>query len=721
MRPIVFISLASLLWKVTNAALPGGALNLGTGIVSSTSTVSSSDGSLTAKGTDPISGGGPRKPVRIAYQGEPGAYSECSLRELLGPHVTSVGRPNFEACYRAVASRECDYAFVPVENSLGGSIHENYDLMLRYDLSVVAEHEFRVHHCLLVKPGVKKSAIKYAVSHPQALAQCDNYLRSLGITPVPMYDTAGSAKILSEGVGLPDKCTPENTAAIASDLAGKTYRLNCLEKGIEDDDVNFTRFLLLSRTGIVQHLNPKIPSKTSIVFTLPDSAGALYKALACFALRDIDFSKIESRPTAASLLNYLKFRSQQAHGRKARQRSGSPRFRYCFYLDFLASEVDEISQNALHHLNEQSDYLRILGSYPQKSRLVGPIAAAVEELKNSNNQLSSEEVSLSTLPSDEDDEKKKLNIGIIGYGVFGEFLSKQLVKKHKVSCIDPFDKSKEAEEIGVDYYPMFDMMSFLSDLDVVIIAVPMIEFEDVVSKLPVDKLRGKLVVEVCPLNSHPKSVMLQNFGPDVDILCSNPMFGPSLSDNNESPSPVSWDGLPMIYEKVRIADMRRCDKFLSIFERERCQMVEMTAEQHDASTSDAEFVTHLTGRLLDRQLLPPTPVMSKEYAALCDVADMTAADSFDLFYGMFKYNSRAKDLLKKMRENIAKVERQLAAKEAYLAASAEMKNNDRKQLIEECKILLREVASSSNIAAKVEEKDGKPAESKITETSQKES
>mmetsp|Transcript_46454 Transcript_46454/g.70117 ORF Transcript_46454/g.70117 Transcript_46454/m.70117 type:complete len:722 (+) Transcript_46454:154-2319(+) len=721
MRPIVFISLASLLWKVTNAALPGGALNLGTGIVSSTSTVSSSDGSLTAKGTDPISGGGPRKPVRIAYQGEPGAYSECSLRELLGPHVTSVGRPNFEACYRAVASRECDYAFVPVENSLGGSIHENYDLMLRYDLSVVAEHEFRVHHCLLVKPGVKKSAIKYAVSHPQALAQCDNYLRSLGITPVPMYDTAGSAKILSEGVGLPDKCTPENTAAIASDLAGKTYRLNCLEKGIEDDDVNFTRFLLLSRTGIVQHLNPKIPSKTSIVFTLPDSAGALYKALACFALRDIDFSKIESRPTAASLLNYLKFRSQQAHGRKARQRSGSPRFRYCFYLDFLASEVDEISQNALHHLNEQSDYLRILGSYPQKSRLVGPIAAAVEELKNSNNQLSSEEVSLSTLPSDEDDEKKKLNIGIIGYGVFGEFLSKQLVKKHKVSCIDPFDKSKEAEEIGVDYYPMFDMMSFLSDLDVVIIAVPMIEFEDVVSKLPVDKLRGKLVVEVCPLNSHPKSVMLQNFGPDVDILCSNPMFGPSLSDNNESPSPVSWDGLPMIYEKVRIADMRRCDKFLSIFERERCQMVEMTAEQHDASTSDAEFVTHLTGRLLDRQLLPPTPVMSKEYAALCDVADMTAADSFDLFYGMFKYNSRAKDLLKKMRENIAKVERQLAAKEAYLAASAEMKNNDRKQLIEECKILLREVASSSNIAAKVEEKDGKPAESKITKTSQKES
>jgi prephenate dehydratase len=285
-------------------------------------------------------------PIRVAYQGEPGAYSEKATRELLGSKVTAIGRPNFEACFRAVASMECDYACLPVENSLGGSIHENYDLMLRYDLTIVGEHEFRVHHCLLAKPGVEREDIKYAISHPQALAQCDNFLRGLGITPVPTYDTAGSAKMIAEGKRLPKDCTPENTAAIASDLAGKTYGLACLDKGIEDDDTNFTRFLLLARKGVSQFLAKKIPAKTSIVFTLPNTSGALYKALACFSLRDIDFSKIESRPTSASLLNYLKFRSQRK-GRRAPSKTDLPRFRYCFYLDFLESELDENAQNAV--------------------------------------------------------------------------------------------------------------------------------------------------------------------------------------------------------------------------------------------------------------------------------------------------------------------------------------------------------------------------------------
>jgi arogenate/prephenate dehydratase len=149
--------------------------------------------------------------------------------------------------------------------------------------------------------------------------------------------------MISEGSRLPDNCTPENTAAIASDLAGRTYKLNCLDSGIEDDDTNFTRFLLLGRKSVAQYLNNKIPSKTSIVFTLPDSPGALYKALACFSLRDIDCTKIESRPTSASLLSFLKFRSQQS-GRKSRNSSSLLRFRYCFYLDFLANQLDERTQ-----------------------------------------------------------------------------------------------------------------------------------------------------------------------------------------------------------------------------------------------------------------------------------------------------------------------------------------------------------------------------------------
>jgi prephenate dehydratase len=331
---------------------------------------------------------------------------------------------------------ECDYACLPIENSLGGSIHENYDLMLRYDLTIVAEHEFRVHHCLLAKNGVKRDDLKYAISHPQALAQCDNFLRSFNIQPIPTYDTAGSAKMISEGTKLPNLCTPDNTAAIASDLAGKTYGLNCLNLGIEDDDTNFTRFLLLARKDVSQYLNKSIPSKTSVVFTLPDSPGALYKALACFSLRDIDFSKIESRPTSASLLNFLKFKSQQA-GNRSRNKAKTPRFRYCFYLDFLANQLDENTQNALAHLREQADFMRILGSYPQKSRLVGPVATEVEKLK----QLVVTDPSETSLQSSIfASEAPPLNIGIVGFNELGHQLARGFLKSHRVSCLDQADK-----------------------------------------------------------------------------------------------------------------------------------------------------------------------------------------------------------------------------------------------------------------------------------------
>jgi arogenate dehydrogenase (NADP+) len=243
----------------------------------------------------------------------------------------------------------------------------------------------------------------------------------------------------------------------------------------------------------------------------------------------------------------------------------------------------------------------------------------------------------------------------------------------------------------------------LHGLDVVVIAVPLVEFEDTVNALPVDALRGKLVVETCVLNSHPKAVLLRAFGnnPDIDIMSSHPMVGPAhfTPTGDEDPyAAATWDGRPMVYEKVRVVDFARCEMFLKVFQEARCQMVEMSAEQHDASIADAEFVTHLTGRLLvDRQLLPPTPVVSKEYAALCDVADMTSGDSFDLFFGMFKYNDRARDHLNKMRDNLSTLEKQLAAREAYLEASAEIKDSDRQRLLAETKSLLQEMAKNGGL------------------------
>jgi len=258
--------------------------------------------------------------------------------------------------------------------------------------------------------------------------------------------------------------------------------------------------------------------------------------------------------------------------------------------------------------------------------------------------------------------------------------------------------------MGLEYYPHFESSNFLKDVDVVILSVPLIDFEETVASLPVDKLAGQLVVDVCPLKTHPKSVMLKAFehNPDIDILCTNPMFGPVEKNNGESAGQSAvtnlWDARPVAYEKVRITDMQRVDRFLKIFEKARCHVVEMASEQHDATTANAEFVTHMVGRLLDKKILPATPLLSKEYAALCDVVEMTSNDSFDLFFGMYKYIEGSEERLAVMRENLASLERQLAAREAYLAAKEEMRQSDRQLLLAETKLLLAELARSGEVS-----------------------
>ena len=368
-------------------------------------------------------------PLKVAYQGTAGAYSEKAARELLGPRIKSVACDSFEDAFRAVASRDCDYACVPIENSLGGSIHTNFDLLLRYDLHIIAEHEFRVEHSLLALPGVKKEDIKKVMSHPQALAQCDNYLRDWGVKGIPEFDTAGSAKMIADG-------DMRNCAAIASDLAGETYGLELIDTNIEDHDNNFTRFLLLSRQSVSTFVPPNSPAKTSIVFVLPNNAGALYKALACFSLREIDFCKIESRPTPAKVLDFLQDKQAKGiilkneeimrkndnlatdsgdKGYKTMNEGLPPRFRYTFYLDFLAAEFDDNTQNALMHLREQSSFVRVLGSFPKGSRLLGPIKATLQTLNK---------IPVTTeFPSTQTpvrDKKSPLKIGIVGFGKFGQ-------------------------------------------------------------------------------------------------------------------------------------------------------------------------------------------------------------------------------------------------------------------------------------------------------------
>jgi len=265
--------------------------------------------------------------MKVSFQGEPGAYSEQAVFNYFGK-VETVPCESFDMMFDSVVSGVSDVALAPIENSLAGSIHQNYDLLLRHDLHIVGEYFLRVQHCLIANPGVKVVDVKKAISHPQALGQCAGYLRERGIKPETVYDTAGSVKMLKESGA-------RDVAAIASRRAAELYGMEILEEGIEDNPENYTRFLAIQP----QPVKPEGESKTSIVFTLKNTPGALFKALSVFALRDIDLTKIESRPLA-----------------------GKP-WEYLFYIDFIGAEYETHVTKALDHLGEYALMLRVLGSY----------------------------------------------------------------------------------------------------------------------------------------------------------------------------------------------------------------------------------------------------------------------------------------------------------------------------------------------------------------------
>jgi prephenate dehydratase len=274
-----------------------------------------------------------------AFQGERGAFSEEAARRLLGRRVEVLPCLRFEDVFRNLSEKKVQAAVVPIENTLAGSVHENYDHLLRFELPIVAETSVRIVHNLIAPPGVPFRKIRRVFSHPVALNQCLNFFsKNPQIEKTTFYDTAGSVKMIMEE-GLRD------AGGIASALAAENYGAAIVKRSIEDDRRNFTRFFLLRRPEFARKFpvrsNSRTHWKTSLVFTTRNVPGALFRSLSAFALRDLSLAKIESRPLR-----------------------GKP-WEYLFYLDFLGHVEDPISQKALGHLREVADFLRVLGSYPQ--------------------------------------------------------------------------------------------------------------------------------------------------------------------------------------------------------------------------------------------------------------------------------------------------------------------------------------------------------------------
>ena len=270
-----------------------------------------------------------RENARIAFQGERGAFSEQAAVELLGEKITLVPRPTFEAMFGAIGDGVADYILAPIENSLAGSVHRSFDLLVEHDLHIIGEVIIPIVHNLIGAKGAKLEDIAVVESHPVALAQCEKFFQAHpNLQRIATQDTAGSVREIV-AAGDPKR------AAIASRRAAETYGGVILKEHLEDNRENYTRFLLLAPSGRA----PDKADKLSLVFELDHKPGALLRALEPFARRGINLLKIESRPV---------------HGKP---------WQYRFYLDLQAACTQPEAAEALTELEREVVGLRILGSY----------------------------------------------------------------------------------------------------------------------------------------------------------------------------------------------------------------------------------------------------------------------------------------------------------------------------------------------------------------------
>lgn len=270
---------------------------------------------------------------KVIYQGLPGAYSDIAIKKYFGNKVEPCGKNSFAEIFKAVKSCKCNFGMVPIENSITGSIYENYDLLAKYHLYIIGELYLKISHNLLVVPLKNKSKaerlkmIKTVSAHPQGILQCQKFLtKHSWLKSIYAIDNAGSAKELAETNDL-------TSAAIASIEAAKIYHLQILIKGIETNSQNYTRFVVISKKMIKEKIN-----KVSLILSLTHKPGSLFNALKVFADRKINLTKLESRPIL-----------------------GKP-WQYLFYLDFEIESLKEYQQ-AIKELKKHCLYLKTLGYY----------------------------------------------------------------------------------------------------------------------------------------------------------------------------------------------------------------------------------------------------------------------------------------------------------------------------------------------------------------------
>lgn len=543
--------------------------------------------------------------MNIGYQGEKNCYSYQVVKKYLNENKAH-GYNNFELVFDALENQEVDYAVLPIENSLGGCIFVNFDFFYKYDIIIHCEFHHNINHSLYSLSS-NINEIKTVISHPQALQQCINNIKNNDLTPIDFWDTTGSLNELLE--------KKDNTlAAIAPPGLKEEFGVNELITNFNDQENNITRFYLISLKKreleyqeIVKVNTNIVKNKFSGYIIAKDQVGILSDYLDKFKNNNYNLTKIESRP-------YL------GQDRKV--------FSYIFYLEGVIKNLISKKQ-----FSKKIDGFKHFGQFPL-------LEITDKKLEN---------------------KERKTSIAIIGFGRFGQFIGEQMINfGFNVYATSRTDYTELAKELGIIF---LDKESFLSlnmkqPFDIVIIATSILSFEKVLKSYPYNFWENKLLVDVLSVKLYPQEIINEYLKYiNCSILLTHPMFGPDSAKSFCFEN--AWNNKNFVYWKEKIINNNLVDEFLSFWDYQGCNMIEMSPDKHDKLTANSQFLTHFIGRTLELLNCQNTEVDTDGYKSLVTIKNHSINDSWDLFYALAKYNPKSIDTINKLKYQLNKLETRL--------------------------------------------------------------
>jgi arogenate dehydrogenase (NADP+), plant len=518
--------------------------------------------------------------TKIGYQGEQNCYTFQVIKKFLNNSYDLNNYKTFDKTFDSLTNNEVDFIMVPIENSTGGSIYINYDLFYKHNITIHNEYTFQVQHTVYIHTDSHISNIKYILSHPQALLQCKQNINKNKWITVESWDTTGSiSDMLNKG---------HDYACIApSGMEKYNPNIKPILHNFNDDPVNITRFYLISnRQNIDQQFNDNDHCKFSLYITIKDQIGILSSYLNMFSSNNINLTKIESRPL-------------EGHA-----------FKYIFFIEGLGLYKD------LNLLKYTIDSIHFLGIF----------------------HITMDKINIPLMNNNLD-----VNIGIVGFGRFGQFIGKELSHYgFNVCCTSRTNYEDIACKYGIKYLNFNDFIK--EKIDIVIFATSILSFKETLLRFPISYWEDKIVTDVLSVKEYPFKLMKKYIG--KNMLLSHPMFGPDSAQ-------CSWKDKKFIYWKHNILyrKLQLVDRYLEFWKDKKCDLIELNPAEHDNKTASSQFITHFIGRAMT-DFNYDESVATDGFKALTTIKRHSINDSWDLFKALAICNSKSKDSIRKLIYNM---------------------------------------------------------------------